>query len=87
MSAQAPLSAGLAGGVFLLLGAAITAWPRPLIRAYVALLRPMRRVFFRNLIDWEIGLLGSRAAPWFVRLFGLLVILSGASILFFQFNR
>jgi hypothetical protein len=73
-----------AAAFFLLAGAAIAAWPRPLIRAYVALLRPMRRLFGRSLIDWEIGLLQGRAAPWLVRLFGLFVILAGASILFYR---
>lgn len=68
-----------AGLFFLLAGAAILAWPRPLIRFYVRLIRPMRGLF-GSLIDWEVGLLESRAAPWFVRLFGLFVILAGISI-------
>jgi hypothetical protein len=84
VSAPAPI---FAGGTFLVLGAAIAAWPRPLIRAYVATLKPMRRLFGRNLIDWEIGLLEGRAAPVIVRLFGLFVILAGASILFFRVTR
>ena len=67
------------GAFFLLAGAAIVAWPRPLIRFYVRLLRPMRGLF-GSLIDWEIGLLESRTAPWIVRLFGLFVIVAGLSI-------
>ena len=69
-----------AGLFFLLAGAAILAWPRPLIRFYVRLLRPMRGLFGRPLIDWEIGLLEGRAAPVIVRLFGLFVIVAGLSI-------
>ena len=85
MSATAPSWPPLAAAAFfLVVGAAIAAWPRPLIRLYVRLLRPMRRLFGRNLIDWEIALLEGRAAPWLVRLFGVFVILAGASILFFQ---
>ena len=75
-----PASALGAAGFFLLAGAAMLAWPRPLIRFYVRLLRPMRSLF-GAMIDWEVGLLESRAAPWVVRLFGLFVMLSGASIL------
>ena len=82
-----PLAPILAGGTFLVLGTAIAAWPRPLIRAYVGLLKPMRRLFGRNLIEWEIGLLEGPAAPVVVRLFGLFVILAGASILFFRVTR
>ncbi|HEV2818636.1 MAG TPA: hypothetical protein VGW40_15610 [Allosphingosinicella sp.] len=74
--------AGIAG-FFLLAGAAIVAWPRPLIRCYIALLRPMRGLFGR-LIDWEIGLLEGRAAPVVVRLFGAFVILAGASVIFYR---
>ena len=84
MTAPAPVAPLIAGAFFLFAGAAIAAWPRLLIRAYVALLRPMRRLFGRSLIDWEIGLLQGRAAPVLVRLFGLFVILAGASIFFFQ---
>ncbi len=80
MSASAPFSPLVAGGFFLVAGAAIAVWPRPLIRFYVRLLRPMRRMFGRSLIDWEIGLLEGRAAPVIVRLFGLFVILAGLSI-------
>ena len=81
MSAGADLPASVlaAAGFFLLAGAAIAAWPRQLIRFYIRLLRPMRSMF-GSLVDWEIRLLESRAAPWIVRLFGLFVILSGASI-------
>ena len=80
MSATVPVWPVAAGGAFFLLaGAAIVAWPRPLIRGYVRLLRPMRGLF-GSLIDWEIGLLESRAAPWIVRLFGLFVIVAGLSI-------
>jgi hypothetical protein len=74
--------AGIAG-FFLIAGAAIIAWPRPLIRFYIALLRPMRGLFGR-LIDWEIGLLEGRVAPIVVRLFGAFVILAGASVLFYR---
>ena len=75
-----------AGLVFLLAGAAIAAWPRPLIHFYIRLLRPMRRLFGRSLIDWEIGLLERRAAPIFVRLFGLFVVVAGASIFLFRLS-
>jgi hypothetical protein len=75
--------AGIAG-FFFLAGAAIFAWPRPLIRFYVGLLRPMRGLFGRSLIDWEVGLLEGRAAPLVVRLFGVFVILAGASVLFYR---
>ena len=74
--------AGIAG-FFLVAGAAILVWPRPLIRAYIGLLRPMRGLF-GSLIDWEIGLLEGRAAPILVRLFGAFVILAGASVLFYR---
>jgi hypothetical protein len=84
MSASAPFAPLAASLFFLAAGAAITAWPRPVIRAYIGVLKPMRSLFGRNLIDWEIGLLRGWAAPWFVRLFGLFVMLAGASILFFQ---
>jgi len=84
MSAPAPFSPLAAGAFFLIAGAGIAAWPRPLIRGYVRLLKPMRRLFGRPLIDWEIGLLEGKAAPVFVRLFGLFVILAGASIFYFQ---
>ena len=87
MGADAPFAPLAAAATFLLIGAAIAIWPRPLIRFYVGILRPMRRVFGRELIDWEIGLLQGRAAPILVRLFGLLVMASGASILFFQITR
>ena len=80
MSASAPLSPLVGGAFFLVAGAAIAAWPRPLIRGYVRLLRPMRRMFGRPLIDWEIGLLEGRAAPVVVRMFGLFVIVSGLAI-------
>ncbi len=87
MSGPAPaLPLGLAAGVFLLAGAAMIAWPRPLIRAYIRLVKPMRRLF-GALVDWEVGLLESRTAPWLVRLFGLFVMLAGASIIFFQITR
>ena len=83
MSAPAPLWPLAAGaGFFLLAGAAILAWPRALIRLYIRLLRPMRALFGR-LIDWEIGLLESKAAALVVRLFGGFVILAGLSILFY----
>lgn len=71
-------------GFFFLAGAAVLAWPRPLIRFYVGLLRPMRGLFGRSLIDWEIGLLEGKAAPLVVRLFGAFVILAGASVLFYR---
>ena len=87
MSADAPFAPLAFAGIFLLIGAAIAIWPRPLIRSYVGLLKPMRRVFGRELIDWEIGLLQGRAAPILVRLFGLFVMLAGASILFFRVTR
>jgi len=84
MSASAPLwPVALGAGFFLLAGAAIVAWPRPLIRFYVGLLKPMRVLFGRGLIDWEIGLLEGRTAPLIVRLFGGFVILSGLSIIFY----
>ena len=87
MSAPAPaLPAMIAAGVFLLAGAAILAWPRPLIRAYVRLVKPMRGLF-GSVVDWEVGLLQSRGAPWLVRLFGLFVMFAGASIIFFQILR
>lgn len=74
--------AGIAG-FFFVAGAAILVWPRPLIRFYIALLRPMRGLFGR-LIDWEVGLLEGRAAPIVVRLFGAFVILAGASVIFYR---
>ena len=87
MSAPAPaLPVMIAAGFFLLAGAAIFAWPRPLIRGYVRLVKPMRSLF-GSVVDWEIGLLQSRAAVWLVRLFGLFVMLAGASIIFFQIPR
>ena len=73
-------------GLFVAIGAAFLIWPHRLIRFYVALLKPMRSLFGRNLIDWEIGLLEGRVAPFLVRLFGLFVILSGASIFFYRFT-
>ena len=76
----------IAAGAFLLIGAAILAWPAPLIRAYIRLVKPMRGLF-GSVVDWEIGLLESRAAPWLVRLFGLFVMLAGTSIIFFQITR
>ena len=88
MSAPAPfLPLALGAGIFILIGAAILAWPHKLIRLYVGILRPMRRVFGRNLIDWEVGLLEGRAAPILVRLFGLFVIFAGASIFAFRLTR
>ena len=87
MSAPAPpVSVIVAAAFFLLAGAAILAWPRPLIRAYVALVKPMRSLF-GSVVDWEINLLESRAAPWVVRLFGLFVMLAGTSIFYFQITR
>jgi hypothetical protein len=86
VSAAEPIAPLFAAGAFLLIGAAILAWPRPLIRAYVRLVKPMRGLF-GSLVDWEVGLLQSRTAPWLVRLFGLFVILSGASIIFFRITR
>ena len=86
MSGAEPVAPLVAAGVFLLIGAAILAWPRPLIRFYVRLVKPMRGLF-GSVVDWELGLLESRAAPWFVRAFGLFVMLAGASILFFRFAR
>jgi hypothetical protein len=74
------------GALFIAIGAAILIWPHRLIRAYVALLKPMRSMFGRNLIDWEIGLLQGRVAPIIVRLFGLFVIVAGGSIFFYRFN-
>jgi hypothetical protein len=73
----------LIAGFFFLAGAAIIAWPRPLIRGYIALLRPMRGLF-GSLIDWEIRLLEGRVAPIVVRLFGAFVILAGASVIFYR---
>ena len=80
-----PLALG--AGIFVIIGAAIIAWPHQLIRRYVGLVKPMRRVFGRNLIDWEVGLLEGRAAPILVRLFGLFVIFAGASIFAFRLTR
>jgi hypothetical protein len=76
----------LAAGFFLLAGASMIAWPRPLIRAYIRLVKPMRSLF-GSIVDWEVGLLQGRAAPWFVRAFGLLVMLAGTSIIFFRITR
>ena len=87
MSADASFAPVAGAIIFLLVGAAIAVWPRPLIRSYVGLLKPMRRVFGRELIDWEIGLLEGKAAPILVRLFGLFVMLAGASILFVRVTR
>jgi hypothetical protein len=78
--------AGIAA-FFLIAGAAILAWPRPLIRFYAGLLRPMRGLFGRSLIDWEIGLLEGKAAALVVRLFGAFVILAGASVFFYRLAR
>ena len=87
MSAPAPVVPMMvAAGVFLLAGAATVAWPRRLIRAYIRLVKPMRRLF-GALVDWEVGLLESRTAPWVVRLFGLFVMFAVASIIFFQVLR
>lgn len=80
-----PLAVG--GGFFLLAGAAILAWPRPLIQFYIGLLKPMRRLFGRSLIDWEIGLLEGKAAPLLVRLFGAFVIVAGLAIFFYRALR
>ena len=83
MSAPASvMPLALTAGVFIAIGAAIIAWPQPLIRFYVRLVRPMRRLF-GSIVDWEVRMLEGRAAPWFVRLFGLLAILAGASIVAF----
>ena len=87
MSADAAFAPLAFAGIFLVIGAAIAVWPRPLIHFYVGLIKPMRRVFGRELIDWEIGLLEGKAAPILVRLFGLFVMLAGASIIFFQLMR
>lgn len=82
-AAPAPLwPVALGAGFFLLAGAAILAWPRPLVRFYIGLLKPMRGLF-GGLVDWEIGLLESRTAPLVVRLLGGFVILSGLSIIFY----
>ena len=81
-----PPSVAIAAVIFLLAGAAIIAWPRPLIRFYIRLVKPMRRLF-GALVDWEVGLLESRTAPWLVRLFGLFAMFAGASIIFFQMLR
>ncbi len=70
------------GLLFLAIGAALVVWPRPAIRAYVRLLRPMRGLFGR-LVDWEIGLTESRLAPILVRLFGGFVILSAGAVFFY----
>ena len=86
MSAPESAAPLFAAGAFLLIGAAILAWPRPLIRAYIRLVKPMRRLF-GSLVDWEVGLLESRIAPWVVRLFGLFAILAAASIIFFAVMR
>jgi hypothetical protein len=75
-----------AAGFFLVAGAAMVAWPHRLIRAYVRLVKPMRRLF-GSIVDWEVGLLESRTAPWLVRLFGLFVMVAGGSIIFFQMLR
>ena len=75
--------AGIAG-IFLVAGAAIMVWPRPLIRFYIGLLRPMRGLFGQTLIDWEIGLMEGKAAAFVVRLFGAFVILAGASVLIYR---
>ena len=88
MSPSAPEAApfwplALIAGFFFLAGAAILVWPRPLIRCYVALLRPMRGLF-GSLIDWEVRLLEGTVAPIVVRLFGAFVILAGVSVLFYR---
>lgn len=75
-----PLAIGL---LFVALGASILAWLRPLVRAYVGLLRPMRGLF-GGLVEWEIGLLEGKWAPRLVRLFGGFVILSGLSVFFYM---
>lgn len=84
MTEAAPLwpLAGIAG-FFFVAGAAIMIWPRPLIRFYIGLLRPMRGLFGRT-VDWEIDLLEGKAAPIIVRLFGAFVILAGASVIFYR---
>ena len=74
------------GGLFIAIGAAILVWPHRLIRLYVGVLKPMRGLFGRTLIDWEIGLLEGRVAPVIVRAFGLFVIVAGASIFFYRLN-
>ena len=86
MSDDTPLSAAIAAGFFLLAGAAIVVWPRPLIRGYVRLVKPMRGLF-GGLVDWEVAMLESRTAPRLVRLFGLFVMLAGGSILSFMVMR
>ena len=87
MSAPTPaVPLMFAAGFFLAAGAAMIALPHPMIRAYVRLVRPMRRLF-GSIVDWEIGLLESRTAPWLVRLFGLFVMLAGGSIIFLQILR
>jgi hypothetical protein len=86
MSAPESAAPLFAAVFFLLAGAAMIAWPRPLIRAYVTLVKPMRKVF-GSIVDWEVRLLEGRAAPWFVRAFGLFAMFAGASILFFRIPR
>ena len=86
MSGSEPMAPLFAAAAFLLIGGAIVAWPRPLIRFYVRLVKPMRGLF-GGLVDWEVAMLESRTAPRLVRLFGLFVMLAGGSILSFTFLR
>ena len=79
-----PVSAIVAGIVFLGIGAVLLVWPRVFLDRYHGLLARMRGL---PLVEWEMGHLKSRTAGIVTRLFGAFVILSGAMIFFYASAR
>lgn len=63
--------------IFFVMGALCVAAPALLINLNVRMLEWQRRVFGKFTVDWHLGLLRNRAAPWIVRLMGLFFVLAG----------
>lgn len=63
--------------IFFVMGALCVVTPALLINLNVRMLEWQRRVFGKFSVDWHLGLLRNRAAPWIVRLMGLFFVAAG----------
>lgn len=66
-----------AAAIFFVIGAICVVAPGLLINLNVRMLEWQRRVFGNFTVDWHLGLIRNRAAPWIVRLMGIFFLAAG----------